>query len=140
MKHSQSHWGHPPASLFVLVTLATVLMYFVALGVSIPDSNPYTILAVASASLFCFIPLLLFALLTIIDEFHKAIMDWKEREHRYRTRQADREHYYAHRRRMRELAEKRYRHKYRFPVYRHHPRNVRVQRRPKDSDMTNYGC
>jgi len=140
MKRPNLNPRHPPAFLVVFVSLVTVFMYLIAVGVNTPGDNRIAFIAVVCACMFIFTLLLLLALPAIIGEFHRAIMDWKEREHRYRTLQADREHYYAHRRRMRELEEKRYRHKYRFPVYRHRPRNVRVQRRPKDSDLTNYGC
>lgn len=145
MKGSQSHRRHPPTSLFVLVTLATIFMYLVALAVSIPASNPYAFLVVASASLFCFIPLMMYALLAILDEIHLAIMEWEDREDALRQKKADREHYYAHRRRMRALAEKRYQHKYRLPAYRYRPdqhngHRTPVPHHPKDSDLTDYGC
>jgi hypothetical protein len=147
MKRLKLNPRHPPASLVVLITFATVFMYLVALGASIPDSNGIAFIMVVCACILTFILMVMLAFPAIVDEFHKAIMEWAEREHRYRTRRADREHYYAYRRRMRklelerhmrELEQKQNRRKYRYPAYRYRTRRVRLHQRPKDP--TDYGC
>jgi hypothetical protein len=138
MKAQQLNRRLPPAFLVVLITLATVFMYLVAVGVAIPDSNGIAMLMIVCACIFIFLMMVLLALPAIVDELHKYILRWEDREHHYRTRRADREHYYAHRRRMRDLEEKQYQSKYRYPVYDHTPRRVRIKQHPKDS--TDYGC
>ncbi|MHB8599628.1 MAG: hypothetical protein ACYDER_22820 [Ktedonobacteraceae bacterium] len=149
MKVPKLNTRHPPASLVVLITLATVLMYLVALGVTIPDGNGIAFITIVCACILIFILMVILALPAIVDEFHKAIMEWEEREHRYRTRRADRERYYAYRRRMRKLElerrmgeleqkQKQYQRKNRYPAYQYQPRRVRITQRPKDP--TDYGC
>lgn len=147
MKVPKFNTRHPPVSLVVLITLATVFMYLVALGVNIPVDNGIAFITVVCACILIFILMAMLALPAIVDEFHKAIMKWEEREHRYRTLRADREHYYAYRRRMRklelertmrELEQKQYQRKHRYPAYQYRPRRVHLQQRPKDPK--DYGC
>jgi hypothetical protein len=136
MKRSQQNLRHPPAFLIAFVSLATIFMFLIGVGASIPGANPIEITMIVCACVFIFILLLILLLPTIIDALHAAIMQWEDREHNYRTKQADREHYYASRRRMRELELEQYKRQHQIITYR--PRRVRRHQRSKDP--TDYGC
>lgn len=131
---------HQTRTVLIVLAIVTTVLFLVGIPISFPALTAMPTMAliwVISAMLLLPIVLLMLCLI-VVDMFHGYIIEWEDREESFRQKKADQEHYYAHRRRMRELEEKRYQRKYRQPAYRHQPRHVRIKQRPKDP--TDYGC
>lgn len=126
-------------TMVVLAIVITVVL-LVGIPVSFPGltGTPVAVVIWVITAILLLPIVLLMLCLIVVDMLHGYILKWDDREEAFRQKQADQEHYYAHKRRMRELEEKQFQRKYCYHAHQHQPRRVRLQQRPKD--LTDYGC
>ena len=134
MKH------HKTRTVLSVLAIVTTVLFIVEISVNVAGiAGTPVVTIVWTIVALLLLPIVLSMLCPIgVNIFHVYILEWEDREDALRQKKADREHYYAHRRRMRALVEERYRRKYCQPVYRQQPRRVRVLQRP--FDPKDYGC
>jgi cytochrome b subunit of formate dehydrogenase len=110
-------------SLVLVAVITTSLMFLTAIVVTVLGTvAPLFVYIVCIPTIILLLLSGLFLVASIVVRvLHAAMMDMEDREHASKTKKADREHYYQHRRKMREIEREQYRQQLR-------PRQYRIKR------------
>ena len=130
MKH------HKARTVLIVLAVVTTVLFLVGIPVSFPahtGTSAFAIVWVILAILL--LPNVLSMLcMIVVNMLHAYIIEWEDREEALRQKRADREHYYQHRRKIRELELEQYRqllrpHRYRIKRCARHLRHLKRRRK-----------
>lgn len=107
-------------TLLVVLAIITTVLFFVGIMETVPRLTGSQVVVVVSAivALLLLPTAILVPCLFGVNKLHGYIIRWEDREDAFRQRKADREHYYQHRRKIRELEQEQYRQRLRPHQYR----------------------
>ena len=110
-------------TLLVVLAIVTTVLFFVGIIETVPRLTGSQVFVVVSAivALLLLPTAILLPCLFGVNKLHKYIIRWEDREDALRQKKADREHFYQHRRKMREIEREQYRQRLR-------PRQYRIKR------------